>query len=61
MSGSERESAAHEQPIRITADMLDVARPIDTRIDFERGMSYAPPATLVMHCARFATARDSRS
>ena len=48
MSGSERESAAHEQPIRITADMLDVARPIDMRIDFERGMSYAPPATLVM-------------
>jgi rhomboid protease GluP len=48
MSGSERESAADEQPIRITADMLDVARPIDTRIDFERGMSYAPPATLVM-------------
>jgi rhomboid protease GluP len=28
--------------------MLDVARPIDTRIDFERGVSYAPPATMVM-------------
>ena len=48
MDGGERESAAHEQPIRITADMLHVARPIDTRVDFERGMSYAPPATLVM-------------
>ena len=48
MNGGERETAADEQPIRITADMLNVARPIDTRIDFERGMSYAPPATLVM-------------
>ena len=48
MNGGAGESAAEEQPIRITADMLDVARPVDTRIDFERGMSYAPPATLVM-------------
>jgi rhomboid protease GluP len=48
MSGGERGSAADEQPIRITADMLDVPRPVDTRIDFEQGMSYAPPATLVL-------------
>ncbi len=42
------EPAAREQPIRITADMLDVARPVDTRVDFERGMSYTPPATLAL-------------
>src|SRR5687768_7625117 len=48
MSGGERGSAADEQPIRITADMLDVPRPVDTRIDFEQGMSYAPPATLML-------------
>jgi rhomboid protease GluP len=48
MSGGERGSAAEEQPIRITEDMLDVGRPVDTRIDFEQGMSYAPPATLML-------------
>lgn len=48
MSGGERGSEADEQPIRITADMLDVPRPVDTRIDFEQGMSYAPPATLML-------------
>jgi rhomboid protease GluP len=48
MSGGERGSAADEQPIRITADMLDVPRPVDTRIDFEQGMSYVPPATLLL-------------
>ena len=47
MSGSERGSA-EEQPIRITEDMLEVRRPVDTRIDFEQGMSYAPPATLTL-------------
>lgn len=44
----EGESAAQEQPIRITADMLDVPRPVDVRVDFERGMGYAPPATLLL-------------
>jgi rhomboid protease GluP len=48
MSGGERGSAADEQPIRITEDMLEVPRPVDTRIDFEQGMSYAPPATLML-------------
>jgi rhomboid protease GluP len=48
MEGGERGSAADEQPIRITADMLEVPRPIDTRIDFEQGMTYAPPATLIV-------------
>lgn len=48
MSGMEGGSAADEQPIRITADMLDVPRPVDVRVDFERGMGYAPPATLVL-------------
>ncbi len=48
MSGIEGESAANEQPIRITADMLDVPRPVDVRVDFERGMGYAPPATLML-------------
>lgn len=41
-------SAADEQPIRITADMLDVPRPVDVRVDFEQGMGYAPPATLIL-------------
>ena len=41
-------SAADERPIRITADMLDAPRPVDVRVDFERGMSYAPPATLML-------------
>lgn len=41
-------SAADEQPIRITADMLDVPRPVDVRVDFEQGMGYAPPATLML-------------
>ena len=41
-------SAADEQPIRITADMLDVPRPVDVRVDFERGLGYAPPATLML-------------
>jgi rhomboid protease GluP len=51
MSSSEHGSAAEEQPIRITEDMLDVPRPVDTRIDFEQGMSYAPPATLLLIAA----------
>jgi rhomboid protease GluP len=48
MGGEEHGSAADEQPIRITSDMLEVPRPIDTRIDFEQGMTYAPPATLTI-------------
>ncbi len=48
MSGMEGESAANEQPIRITADMLEAPRPVDVRVDFEQGMGYAPPATLLL-------------
>ena len=48
MSGMEGGPAAEEQPIRITADMLDVPRPVDVRVDFEQGMGYAPPATLTL-------------
>ena len=48
MGGEEHGSADDEQPIRITSDMLEVPRPIDTRIDFEQGMTYAPPATLAI-------------
>jgi rhomboid protease GluP len=51
MSSSEHGSAGEEQPIRITKDMLDVPRPVDTRIDFEQGMSYAPRATLLLIAA----------
>jgi rhomboid protease GluP len=40
--------AANEQPIRITADMLEPPRPVDLRVDFERGMSYVQPATLLL-------------
>src|SRR5918996_4240775 len=47
MSGSEL-SPADEQPIRITADMLEPEPPPDMRVDFEKGMSYAPPATLLL-------------
>jgi rhomboid protease GluP len=48
VSGTEGGSAADEQPIRITADMLEVPRPVDVRVDFEQGMGYAPPATLTL-------------
>ena len=48
MSGMEGGSAAEEQPIRITADMLDVPRAVDVRVDFEQGMGYAPPAALML-------------
>ena len=40
-----------EQPIRITADMLETPRPVDERVDFERGMSYVQPATLLVIAA----------
>jgi rhomboid protease GluP len=40
--------SAEEQPIRITDDMLEPDPVHDTRIDFERGMSYAPTATLML-------------
>lgn len=40
--------AADEQPIRITADMLEAPRPADARVDFEKGMSYVQPATLLL-------------
>jgi len=46
--GEEGGPASSEQPIRITADMLEAPRPVDTRVDFERGMSYAQPATLTL-------------
>lgn len=35
-------SAEEERPLRITDDMLVPARPKDTRIPFEKGMSYFP-------------------
>ena len=50
MTGSEL-SPADEQPIRITADMLEPEAPPETRVDFEKGMSYAPPATLLLIAA----------
>jgi rhomboid protease GluP len=31
--------------------MLEAPRPVDVRVDFERGMSYAPPATLLLMLA----------
>lgn len=34
-----------EAPLVVTADMLD---PVDTRVDFEAGMSYFPPITLAL-------------
>lgn len=40
--------AADEQPIRITADMLEAPRPVDARVDFEKGMSYVQPVTLLL-------------
>lgn len=48
MSGVEGVPPAEQKPIRITADMLEPPRRVDTRVDFERGMSYAPPATLLL-------------
>ena len=41
-------SPADEQPIRITAEMLEAPRRVDVRVDFEQGMGYAPPATLML-------------
>ena len=46
--GEEGRPASSEQPIRITADMLEAPRPVDRRVDFEKGMSYAQPATLTL-------------
>lgn len=46
--GEQGSPSSSEQPIRITADMLEAPRRVDTRVDFERGMSYAPPATLTL-------------
>jgi rhomboid protease GluP len=48
VSSGEGGVAPEQRPIRITADMLEAPRPIDVRVDFERGMSYAPPATLLL-------------
>jgi rhomboid protease GluP len=48
-------SSADEQPIRITADMLEPEPPPETRVDFEKGMSYAPGATLLLIVAIGAT------
>ena len=55
MTDGEGLSPPDEQPIRITADMLEVEPPLDPRIDFEQGMSYAPPATLLLIIAIGAT------
>lgn len=54
MMGSEP-SPADEQPIRITADMLEPEPPPETRVDFEKGMGYAPAATLLLIVAIGAT------
>ena len=54
MTGSEL-SPADEQPIRITADMLEPEPPPETRVDFEKGMTYAPAATLLLIVAIGAT------
>lgn len=48
MTGSELSQPAGEQPIRITADMLEPEPTPDSRVDFEKGMSYAPSATLLL-------------
>ncbi|MGQ0715259.1 MAG: rhomboid family intramembrane serine protease [Gemmatimonadaceae bacterium] len=48
MIEGEGQGAPGQQPIRITADMLEPEPPPDPRIDFEQGMSYAPPATLLL-------------
>jgi membrane associated rhomboid family serine protease len=48
MTGMEGAPPADEQPIRITADMLEPPRRVETRVDFEQGMSYTPPATLML-------------
>lgn len=39
---------SRERPVRITADMLDESAPVDHRLDFEAGMTYAPPLTLAI-------------
>lgn len=44
---AELDSALPPQPLVITADMLEPPAP-PPRIDFERGMSYAPPFTLLL-------------
>jgi len=41
-----------EEPLTVTPDMLAAAP--DERIDFERGMSYRPPATLALMTALVA-------
>jgi rhomboid protease GluP len=48
-------SPAEEKPIRITADMLEPEPLPDPRVDFEKGMSYAPAATLLLIVAIGAT------
>ena len=40
--------AAQAPPLLITDEMLLPRQPIETRIDFERGLSYLPPLTLVL-------------
>ena len=54
MTGSDP-SPAGEQPVRITADMLEPQPSPETRVDFEKGMTYAPPATLLLIVAIGAT------
>ncbi len=43
----DRQGSSPEEPLLITEDML-VDRPENTSIDFERGMSYFPPLTLML-------------
>jgi rhomboid protease GluP len=48
-----QESSSEEEPLWISEDML-ADQPEDTRIDFERGMSYFPPLTLMLITANVA-------
>lgn len=46
-SNFDRQRLAKEEPMWISEDMLS-DQPEDTRIDFEQGMSYFPPLTLML-------------
>ncbi|MBM0745607.1 rhomboid family intramembrane serine protease (plasmid) [Phormidium sp. CLA17] len=46
-SGSNQEYSSNEEPLSITEGML-ADQPENDRLDFERGMSYFPPLTLIL-------------
>jgi rhomboid protease GluP len=58
MSEIPRQHSIHppqaDAPLVITADMLVPARPKETRIDFERGISYVPKITTLLILANVA-------